>query len=117
MLHHLRLFLLMIAAAVTLYAQDRTAKPDLPESIPQCTEELFENAEASFQMRRRGTEALARAERDLRGLLRSCLNAPARYQAETQLKVVREELAENNLRIALFYLKKYRDGKGGRSPD
>jgi outer membrane protein assembly factor BamD (BamD/ComL family) len=67
---------------------------------------MFDNAESSFRLRWRSSQILFRAERELREVIRRCATMPGRYQAEEHLKVVREELAESNLRIALFYLKK-----------
>ena len=115
MLPRLTLILLVVAAPVALFAQEQSAKPRLAQSnVSGCNEELFERAERSFEIGWRGSELLGRAERELREVLRFCGDAPIRYQVEEQLKLVQEELAESNLNIALFYLKRFDNGKGGK---
>ena len=114
MLRRLTLILLVVAAPVALFAQEQSAKPRLAQSnVSGCNEELFERAERSFEIRRRGSELRARAERELSEVLRCCDDAPIRYQVEEQLKP-HEELGDSNLNIALFYLKRFHDGKGGK---
>lgn len=115
MLPRLTLILLVVAAPVALFAQEQSAKPRLAQSnVSGCNEELFERAERSFEIGWRGSELLGRAERELSEVLRFCGDAPIRYQVEEQLKLVHEELSESNLNIALFYLKRFHDGKGGK---
>ena len=115
MLRRLTLILLVVAAPVALFAQEQSAKPRLAQSnVSGCNEELFERAERSFEIRWGGSELRARAERELSEVLRCCDDAPIRYQVEEQLKLVHEELGDSNLNIALFYLKRFHDGKGGK---
>ena len=114
-MRRLALLLLVIAAPVDNFAQDQSAISRLAQSnIYECNKELLERAERAFEIRLRGSELRARAERDLRELLRFCGDTPIRYQVEDQLKLVQEELAESNLNIALFYLKRFDSGKGGK---
>lgn len=108
------LLLLMIAAPVASYAQEQAPNPPVPESsVSDCTQ-LFEKAEASFRMKLGRGEERFGAERDLRAVLQLCKDTPFASQAEEQLKVVREELAEHNLAIALFYMNRYRTNGSGR---
>jgi len=106
------LLLFVIGGPLTLCAQDQSTKPLVSHIEQDCSQELFEKAEDSFQLRWRDTENLWRAERELSGVVRLCADAPGGYPAQEHLKVVHEELAEKNLSIALFYLKRYANGKG-----
>ena len=101
-LYKLSFFLCIIGAAISVHGQDQT-----------CTQESLDQAETAYQMRWRGSEMKLRAERELKKLVESCAGMPERYQAEEQLRVVQEELAETNFTIAKFYLEKSRSGKGG----
>ena len=90
----LAFLLFVVAAPVALLAQELSAKPRLAQSnVSGCNQELFEEAERSFETRWRGSELLGRAERELSEVLRFCGDAPIRYQVEGQLKLVHEELA------------------------
>ena len=101
-LYKIGLTLCIIGAAMSVHAQDQT-----------CTQESIDQADTAYQMRWRSSESRFKAERELKKLLQSCAVMPERYQAEEQLRVVQEELAESNFRIAKFYLEKFRLGKGG----
>jgi len=115
MIRRLALLWLLVAAPVTLFAQESSTKLRLAQSNDSaCDQRLFERAERSFEMRGRGSELLGKAERELREVLQLCGDAPVRYQVEEQLKLVHEELAESNLNIALFYLKRSHEGQGGK---
>ena len=94
MVRRLAFLLFVVAAPVALLAQELSAKPRLAQSnVSGCNQELFEEAERSFETRWRGSELLGRAERELSEVLRFCGDAPIRYQVEGQLKLVHEELA------------------------
>ena len=101
-LYKIGLSLCIIGAAISVPGQDQT-----------CTQESVDQAETAYQLRWRGSEMKFRAERELKKLVQSCAGMPERYQAEEQLRVVQEELAESNFQIAKFYLEKFRLGKGG----
>ena len=108
----LALLLLMFAVpGVTQDALSQTSRTN----ASQCTEELFQQAEQSFERRKLGSENLAQAEKQLSNLARFCKEQPAGFHAEEQLRVVREELANHNLSIALFYLSKFYHGRGGQA--
>lgn len=114
MIRHLALLLLVAAAAVVL-AREQSAKPRLAQShVSGCNQELFERAEGSFKIRWRGSELRGRAERELREVVQFCGDTPIRFQVEEQLRLVQEELAESNLNIALFYLKRYHESNTKR---
>jgi outer membrane protein assembly factor BamD (BamD/ComL family) len=114
MLRRLSLLLLtVVAAPAVLYAQEQSAKPRAAQSgVSACTPELFEKAERSFESRLRDSNLRVRAERDLKEVVELCADTPGHYLAEEHLRIVQEELAESNLNIALFYLKKFHDGNG-----
>ena len=104
------LSIFVVAAPVAIHAQERPA----PLSVPACTEELFENAETSFRMRRRGSGALFKAERELKEVVSRCAETPGAYQAAEHLKVTQEELANSRFHVAVFYLDRFAAGKGGK---
>lgn len=107
-INHLGMLVLVFAASAVSFAQNQPVKPSEPQANElECTE-LLEKANNSFWMRTRGTETQFKAERELKVVVQRCAELPGRYQAEAQLKVVREELAEHNMAIALFYLERYR---------
>jgi outer membrane protein assembly factor BamD (BamD/ComL family) len=108
--------LLLLALATASVAQNnRATLTPSQTTISECTEQLFEKAEQSF--RRRvfgGSEMLAIAERQLSEVVRLCNETPGVLQAEDHLRLVHEEMADHNLSIALFYLEKLNNGKGGK---
>src|ERR1700755_3511698 len=108
----LQVIFLLIAFGPCI-AQDTSLQT--AETTTVCTEELFEQAESSFDRRKFGTENLFISERQLSKVIRVCKDHAVIFQAEEQLRVVHEELADYNLRIALFYLDKFYDGKGGKA--
>ena len=109
------LLLVVVVAPAELYAQEQSAKPrSAPSGVSECTQELFERAERSFESRLRDSNLRVPAERDLKEAVELCADTPGFYLAEEHLKIVQEELAESNLNIALFYLKKFHDGKRGK---
>ena len=109
-----QLALLLLMFAVAGVSQD--ALSQVPQTnASQCTEELFQQAEQSFEKRKFGSENLALAEKQLSNVARFCKEQPAGFRAEDQLRVVHEELADHNLSIALFYLSKFYHGKGGQA--
>jgi hypothetical protein len=108
------ILLFLIAAPLTIKAQDRSPSSAKPESVTAlCNEELFENADASFRMRN-WRKTWFKAEQELKEVVRLCADTAGGYQAEEHLKIVQEELAERDRRIAVFYLDKFSDGKGGK---
>ena len=104
---------LLLAFATPSMAQDASLR--ISQAASQCTEELFEQAERSFDRRKFGSESLGIAERQLSKVVCLCKELPGNFQAEEHLRVVHEERANHNLSIALFYLGKFRDGKGGKA--
>ena len=109
-----QLALLLLMFAVPGATQDAVSQTGRTNAS-QCTEELFQQAEQSFERRKLGSENLAQAEKQLSNLARFCKEQPAGFHAEDQLRVVREELANHNLSIALFYLSKFYHGRGGQA--
>lgn len=109
-----RLALLLLMFAVPGVRQDAFSQM-AQTNASQCTEELFQQAEQSFERRKFGSENLALAEKQLSNVARVCKEQPAGFHAEDQLRVVHEELASHNLSIALFYLSKFYCGKGGQA--
>ncbi|HEY0727842.1 MAG TPA: tetratricopeptide repeat protein [Pyrinomonadaceae bacterium] len=76
---------------------------------------MFQQAEQAFGRRKLGSENLAQAEKQLSNLACLCKEQPAGLHAKEQLRVVQEELANHSLSIALFYLGKFYDGRGGQA--
>ena len=109
-----RLALLLLIFAVPGVSQDAFAQIT-QTTASHCTEELFQQAEQSFERRKLGSENLALAEKQLSNVARVCKEQPAGFHAEEQLRVVHEELANHNLLIALFYLSKSYCGRGGQA--
>lgn len=105
---------LVLAAAVSSVAQD--ASPEMSQTTAsECTVELIEDAEQSFERRKFGSENLARAERQLSKVVRLCQETVGAFQAQVHLRVAQEELADRDLSLALFYLGRFNDGKGGKA--
>ena len=78
---------------------------------PQCTPAVIEGTQASFRQRRRGSQNLAIAERDLKTALGICSTDDAAPLLKEQLRVTQEERAESSLQVAKFYLRPSLDGK------
>jgi outer membrane protein assembly factor BamD (BamD/ComL family) len=107
---------LLLALAAPGVAQENAAILKIPQTtVSGCTEELFEKTEWLFRYRMWGSERLGAAERQLSEVVRLCPETPGAFQAKDQLRVVHEELADHSLSIALFYLDKFRSGKGGKA--
>lgn len=105
---------LLLAIAIPCVAQN-TNRLSTGTTTEPCMEELFEQAERSFDKRKFGSENLFMAERQLSKVVSLCGVYPGSFRAKIRLGVVHEELADHNLRIALFYLGKSSDGKGGKA--
>ena len=99
------IFLCIVGVASTAHGQEST----------DCTQQAFDEAETSYRMRWRGSELKIRAERQLKALVQNCTATPERDQAQEQLQIVQEELAESNLQIAKFYLDKSRVSNSRRT--
>jgi len=107
---------IVLALAAPSLAQDVATTSTIPQAtVLECTEELFEKAEQSFQRRSFGSEMLGRAERQLSEVVRLCNGTPGSFQAKDQLRIVQEELAEHSLSIARFYLDRFYAGKSGKA--
>jgi outer membrane protein assembly factor BamD len=68
---------------------------------------MLKLADTSIELYRRANRGgiEARAERELKALLKRFPDTPLRPQVEERLRKVQEELAMHNLKVALFYLK------------
>jgi outer membrane protein assembly factor BamD (BamD/ComL family) len=104
--------LLLLAFATPIIAQDGTPKISQTNALG-CTEEIFERAGQSFARRKFRSDNLLNAERYLTEVVRVCADTVAIFEAQDNLRVVHEELADHSLSIALFYLGRFYDGKGG----
>ena len=107
--------LLLLLLATSAAAQDKLSPESSASNTHVCTDKLVEDAEEAFRLRRWRSQMLGRAEQQLKAVVQLCKETPAAYQAQEQLKVVQEDLANNSLTIALFYLDKFRNGKGGKA--
>jgi len=107
---------LLLALAAPGVALENVAVLKTPQTtVSGCTEELFEKAERLFRYRMWGSETLGAAERRLSEVVRLCPETSGALQAKDQLRIVHEELADHSLSVALFYLDKFRNGKGGKA--
>jgi len=105
-LYQMGLYLCLAGAAISAHGQESAS----------CTQQSFDEAEASYRLRAWRSETKIKAERQLKALVQNCAGTPEHYQAEEHLTAVQEELAESNLQLAKFYLSKAQGGKaGGRS--
>lgn len=99
------LYLLIIGAAISARGQE-------PED---CSRRAYDEADTSYRTRWRGSEMKGRAQRELSALVQKCAATPERDNAQRQLQIVQEELAEHNLQIAKFYLESSRVSSGRRA--
>jgi outer membrane protein assembly factor BamD (BamD/ComL family) len=109
------LSLLMVLASLSIYAQEQTTVSEKPQiDTSGCPPEIFEEAEDLFSKRMQNGDFLRKAERQLKEVIQRCSDISLRYVAEDHLKNVQEELATHELNVAIFYIKRFRAGEGGK---
>ena len=87
----------------------QTPLMEVESDSPICSQQLFDKAEKSFNLRKFFSEI--RAEQNLKEVISACADYSWHYQAEEYLKIVEEEQAEKNFSIARYYWDRFQEGK------
>jgi outer membrane protein assembly factor BamD (BamD/ComL family) len=101
------LFIIHFCMATVLLPQGNSSAP---QRNPPCDPQILSQAESSFRdhrdpTRRPGFKGLERAETDIEHLLQTCPLNRQYLLFERRLRIVREEMAQHNMYLALAVLR------------